>query len=814
MDIGYYNLLEAIKNYYGEETYAQVLTQQVTPQEFGSLLKQLPNCDVVLNKNGSVRSYHVKTPVEIESGTTSDIISNIDSNSTTSTTNNITVPLNTTVDGQSGKVAVETGAKIAGAGGAVATATVAKPNNWLVPLVAVGTLITIGKLTMPDLYQEHPEFFGEGSLAQLDPEMWDEVTQEREHSEPAPISNAARFIDGFINVERDPQTNKDNAVAYADAEAMAYIIKYCLEQGVFSTGDNEVHGDVSNVSIIQPLYYVNELHAEYDDGSTHYIERLVPSDPEIRIFLFREGNRYVTCFSSMYSGSVEHFVKAGNNAEYRKNIYSLSATTNMSRNYYYAGSFYIGYSSGTHFTFNVPTSVDQSNFTTISPPNPGARIAFAGLFGTVSTETPIDGINQESGATTPSFNPDDTYAQILEKIATDLPDLWNKRITQNVVQPDGTSKEYIYLPISLPIPNPNPTDGKKPEDQPISGNQGQEDTKIDPETSPEIILQYTYDDTVSPRTPTDETTGTGSTPPVVIPTGSAAALYSIYNPTNSEVNTFGGWLWSSNFVDQLLKMFNDPMQAIISLHKVFCTPSVSGRDDIKVGYLNSGVEANVVDEQYVTVPCGSVNLREDYNNVFDYPPHTDVSLYLPFIGIVRLDTNDVMRSTITVTYHIDVLTGACLAEVNVIRDAFGGVLYQYAGDCSVRYPLSSGSYMGVVSALLGVAGTVASGGALAPMALGVAGAAMGARSSIERSGGFSGNAGAMGSKKPYLIIQRPQVNMAASFETFEGKPANETVKISECTGFISCTEVHALNTICTESEMSELISLLKTGILI
>jgi hypothetical protein len=257
-------------------------------------------------------------------------------------------------------------------------------------------------------------------------------------------------------------------------------------------------------------------------------------------------------------------------------------------------------------------------------------------------------------------------------------------------------------------------------------------------------------------------------------------------------------------------MFNDPMQAIISLHKVFCTPSVSGRNNIKVGYLDSGVEANVVDEQYVDVDCGTIQLAELFQNVFDYPPFTEVSLYLPFIGFVKLDVNDIMRGTIQVIYHVDVLTGACLADVKVTRDMFGGVIYQYNGDCSVHYPLSSGSYMGMVTAALGVAGTVASGGSMIPMLLGVAKA----KTSVERSGNLSGNAGAMGIKKPYLVIQRPQTSTANEFNKYLGKPANFTTKIGSATGYISCTEVHIENCNGTDSELAELESLLKSGIII
>jgi hypothetical protein len=804
----WYNLLQAVENYYGADSsqYIDLFMNKYTPQEFASILSQLPNTDVVLNADGSVRSYHVRTPIEIQNGTTSDLISEIDSNVSTSTTNNVSVPLDTNVstDTQTGTavVTVEQGAKIAGAGGATATAVVAKPKNWLVPLVAIGTLITLGKITMPELYQEHPEFFGYVSLGLFDRTTWDKVTQEKErvsHGETI----ISRFIDGFIKVDKDSQTNELSGRAYVDAEAMAYIIKYCIENGVFNTGGSEVISGDDTLSISPCTYPLVSVSSPvyFKRSSDNRVEGYSWDESTIKGMLIIANNSYqlLLVSDSQNNKPVWHV----NDNTYQS--YLNNRMPNQGKTAFFLAS---GYSLS---TWSLTTGQTSQLVNT----NPiWSNLAWNFWYGAQHETPAFDGIEQEEGATTPSFSPDDSYADILQKLQTDYPDLFNDKITQNVVQPDGTVKEYIYLPITLPVPNPNPTDGKEPLDEPISGTQRQEDQKIEPETTPEVIIEYLYPDIVDPRTPNDENTGDGNTPAVVIPTGSASALYTVYNPTESEIHSFGGWLWSSSFVDQLLKMFNDPMQAIISLHKVFCTPSISGRNDIKVGYLNSGVQANVVASQYVTIDCGTVNLSEEFQNVFDYPPFTEVTLYLPFVGFVRLDTNDVMRGSINVVYHIDVLTGACLAEVNVTRDMFGGVIYQYTGDCSVHYPLSSGSYMGMVSALLGVAGTIVSGGSLAPMIIGASAKAMSGRSSVERSGNLSGNAGAMGIKKPYLVIQRPQTNLANTFETFVGKPANYTTKIGDCTGYISCTEVHIENCNGTETELAELENLLKTGILI
>ena len=126
--------------------------------------------------------------------------------------------------------------------------------------------------------------------------------------------------------------------------------------------------------------------------------------------------------------------------------------------------------------------------------------------------------------------------------------------------------------------------------------------------------------------------------------------------------------------------------------------------------------------------------------------------------------------------------------------------------------------MGIVASIAsiagGVVGTIASGGALAPVALGAVNGVLGARTRVEHSGGFSGNAGAMGIKKPYLIISRPQTALAPTFPSFNGYPANESVILSQCSGFIRCDDVHLTNIPATSSELSEIESLLKDGVIL
>ena len=369
----------------------------------------------------------------------------------------------------------------------------------------------------------------------------------------------------------------------------------------------------------------------------------------------------------------------------------------------------------------------------------------------------------------------------------------------------------------MPITLPNTNNANNP--QPETGGQTQAKPQVNPDTSPDTLLDLITKLLGNKLdTPNPPNTGTGNTPPIVIPTGSASALYKIYNPSQAELNSFGAWLWSSNFVDQLLKVFNNPMESIIGLHKVYASPVIGGTSNIKVGYLDSGVNSNFVSNQYTKIDCGTVNLQEYFGNVFDYAPYTTIELYLPCIGFVQLDVANVMRSSINITYTVDVLTGACLAEVNVKRDNSGGVLYSYSGNCASQYPLSSGSYMGIVSSVIGVAGsivgTVASGGSLAPLALGATSGLLNAKTRVQHSGSLSGNSGVMGGKIPYFIITRPQTNMAENFEHYQGLPSNVYSKLSSCSGFVKVKNVNVQNINAESAELDEIKTLLLDGVII
>jgi len=187
---------------------------------------------------------------------------------------------------------------------------------------------------------------------------------------------------------------------------------------------------------------------------------------------------------------------------------------------------------------------------------------------------------------------------------------------------------------------------------------------------------------------------------------------------------------------------------------------------------------------------------------------------------VELNADDVVNSTLGIRYKIDVMTGCCLAQLTVKKYGLDAVLYTYTGNCAVQMPITSGNYLSTVSSLLGAvvsgAAAVATGGALAPVAIGAAANALGggARASVAMSGSLGSNAGAMGIRKPYLIIKRVESADANGYNEFYGYPTNKRVNLSQLTGYVRVKEINLSGTNATEDEQNEIITLLKEGVIL
>lgn len=416
----------------------------------------------------------------------------------------------------------------------------------------------------------------------------------------------------------------------------------------------------------------------------------------------------------------------------------------------------------------------------------------------------------ETGNTLKNITPDMSILDIKNKLKNTYPDWFNNGFTSNEYDPTTDSiVENNYIPLTLPTQNPLTHDLDNPEYNQEKAQEGKPDPKNETQTQP-LIQNEPSIPPVSPPTPTPSDNGGG-----LVGSHGNNGLWSIYNPTINELKSLGGYLWSSNIIEILQKFLNNPMDCIISLHMIYATPSTNGKQNIILGYLDSGVSANVVDNQFINIDCGSVNTTEYFGDARDYvSPYTNVECYLPFIGIVKLKTEDIIGSNINIIYTLDVLTGAILCKIFVTKNGAKQQLYTFNGNASVQIPLTGSDRTRLLSgAITGAVAGITAGGLIGAVAGGVAGGLMGG-TSIERSGNFSANSGALGIKKPYLIISRKTPYDADNYNDYYGYPTNKTVVLNSCKGFTRVKDIHVNIPNATNEEKNEIETLLKNGIVI
>lgn len=783
--------LNIITDYYGVGTiWDRMSIDGLSAEQINAMYNALPSSSFTIDRtpSGINLGRNYTNPFELPVVPGSDFDSNIPGGSysggNTFTGN---VPANLVTDPTTGLPVRQTAGPTTSGG--LTLPAVADRISLAVAGVNIGA--RLGMAIDSALYNLNPSWW-DANLPTINPETWNSLVGVN------PVGDF--FLRTLFGI------TGNNMTGYISADILAYYYQMLRDKGLWDTGEQtaqlddrsalpEKYRDVAFVPVGSGTYnfinrYNNNVVVYEIPGSYGYSYQL-PWDTSNTTVVFVSD--------SPLTGTVTITTPTGESTQTSISTVTYGQTYNSHKTVYrYISSFQ---------TANVHVCPPLVTYGLATDINAIATYIFDG---TVSGGGGIDGTNPMTGATQypPTNITGTTPQQVKQQLQQEYPDLFQDAVTEKTLQDDGTVTETTYVPI------PWVTEGLDTEQATTGDGKTQTDTEVDPTTGEQVLPTTQQGE---PTQPPD--TGEGTTPTPVVPTGSASSLWAVYNPSQAQLNSFGAWLWSSDFVEQLKKLFADPMQAIIGVHKVFATPHTGGSQNIKCGYLDSGVSSAVVTSQYTTVDCGSASLREYFGNVFDYDPFTKVSIFLPFIGIVPLNTADVMRSTISVKYKVDVITGACLAEVSVSRDGGGGILYTYGGSAIVTYPVSSGSYVGAVqvalSTAIGIGSAIATGGASLGASAGmILGGLSHAKTQVQHSGQFSGSSGAMGGKKPYLIVSRPQTRTPSKIGEYKGIPSNAIHKLSSCTGFVKVNEVHIKSKSAYDNEIQEIESLLKSGVII
>lgn len=392
-------------------------------------------------------------------------------------------------------------------------------------------------------------------------------------------------------------------------------------------------------------------------------------------------------------------------------------------------------------------------------------------------------------------------------------------------------KNYYYL-VFKDMP-PEPTGDPYPSnnyDTPIGG-EGDHD-----ETSDDIAI---------PSDPTLEVT--------------TSDFVTLFTPDMNQMQTFAQKLTDPTLGQLLLNLVTPIDKIVLGLHIVpIVVPYGLSAHNIKINFLgfswNVGMKLNIATQQFYTIDCGSIDVEEFWGNCLDYNPYTKITIFLPFIGYLDLDADDVMGKTVRVKYKVDIATGCCIAFI-AVNDS---VMYQYAGNCAVQIPVSSedqnstiGNLVSIaVAATTGGAGVAAAGAAVSSAEADLAGATnekemkegisaldtakahyravsekntgkllgitanavTNSKGQYHHGGALGNSAGFMGVKTPYLIIRRPKQMIPDNYGEFNGYPTNTYAQLGTLSGFTRVSDIRLNIPEATVDEIIECERLLKEGV--
>lgn len=255
------------------------------------------------------------------------------------------------------------------------------------------------------------------------------------------------------------------------------------------------------------------------------------------------------------------------------------------------------------------------------------------------------------------------------------------------------------------------------------------------------------------------------------------------------------------------------------------------------------------------IDLGSCSFRRKFKNFLDYKPHTEGRLYLPYCGIVSIDTAEFMGRTITAKLIVDVITGACTAVVFAdgfpVAESHGscGIGIPVTGDDAAKYTSAVlSNFVGGISSIASAGAGAATGGmsniipakttpssgvmrqrmadykaTAAGNATGAIGGVVGGLSQIWEAyttpiqymsaGAASPSCATWLPQKAYFLIDRPVQLERSGYGHTVGYACMKYAPLETFSGFTVCSNVDTSGFAqATEAERAELKALLETGV--
>lgn len=282
----------------------------------------------------------------------------------------------------------------------------------------------------------------------------------------------------------------------------------------------------------------------------------------------------------------------------------------------------------------------------------------------------------------------------------------------------------------------------------------------------------------------------------------------------NQVKALAQYLWSSDFIDSILKLQSDPMANIISLYTLPFSVSSTFEDNVYVGNVNTNVTCHEIKRAQHEIDVGTIHIPKYFGNALDYAGRCQI--YLPYIGFKEIQLDVIRGGSIHLKYRYDATNGNILALLKCKQESkfdMNSVNYVFEGNCATQIPLSASNHARQWGALAQTVLSGATGGVagLASSALGNAEAML--SPSYQRSGSLASCFGNMGQLKPYVIIEDPKSYIPKNAKVQYGGASNQRAKLNTLTGYQKFRYVRLDDlTYLDNDEKQQLLDILKEGV--
>ena len=173
---------------------------------------------------------------------------------------------------------------------------------------------------------------------------------------------------------------------------------------------------------------------------------------------------------------------------------------------------------------------------------------------------------------------------------------------------------------------------------------------------------------------------------VQTPVETGYGIITIYKPTAENLDAISRLRFTIGVDTEGLPKVGDIAQYISVLKKFYIDIPTTKSEPVKLQkYVLTDVVAPLIENDRMTIDCGSINVTGMYNNAIDLK--ADTNIYLPFCnGLNSISTDKIMNKTVRLVYDVSLLNGQCVAK---LYDTDNNVLATFNGDVSIDIPFMS-----------------------------------------------------------------------------------------------------------------------------